>query len=55
MTHAQRADMAPAVTSVLQELSIPEEEVTWLRSHQVGASCAIPGAIPVQDVVSPSE
>ncbi|PSR36568.1 MAG: ArsR family transcriptional regulator [Sulfobacillus thermosulfidooxidans] len=53
--YALRADMPPAVTSVLQELSIPEDEVTWLRSHQVGASCAIPGVVAVEDVVGASE
>ena len=49
--YALRSDIPPAVTSLLQELSVPETEIAWLQSHQVGASCAILVDAPVGDAV----
>jgi len=46
--YALRGDIPPAITILLQALPIPETEATWLRSHQVGAACAIPLAAPVE-------
>ncbi len=43
--YALRPDIPPAITQLLQELAIPDTEAAWLRSHQVGASCSVPGAV----------
>ncbi len=41
-----RPDIPPAIVRMLQELAIPEQEVIWLRSHQVGEACVVPDQPP---------
>ena len=53
--YALRADIAPALTQVLQELPIRDAEADWLRSHQVGSACPVPVADPADDAVDVSD
>jgi ArsR family transcriptional regulator len=41
--YALRPDIPQAITQLLDQLEIPETEVRWLQSHQVGALCSAPG------------